>query len=45
MECRYDFVERTLFLIRELLEEKLPREATPDEMVEKRNKLLQKFLK
>lgn len=45
MEKRFEFIERTLFLIRKLLEEHLPKEGTLDEFVEKRNKLLQKFLK
>jgi hypothetical protein len=45
MMKRYDFVDRTIVLIRELLEEHLPKEATLDEMIEKRNKLLQKFMK
>jgi hypothetical protein len=41
----YDFIDRTIYLIRKLLEENLPREATLDEMIEKRDKLLQKFIK
>jgi len=45
MEKRYDFVERTIYLIRELLEEYLPTEGTLDEMVLKRNQLLRKFIK
>jgi len=45
MEKRYDFIERTLFLIRKLLEANLPKDATLDEMIEKRNKLLHKFIK
>jgi phage regulator Rha-like protein len=45
MMKRYDFIEKTLYLIRKLLEEYLPKEATLDEMIEKRNKLLQKFIK
>ena len=42
---RYDFIERTLYLMRELLEKYLPKEAPLDEMIDKRNKLLQKFIK
>ena len=42
---RHDFIERTLFLLRKLLEEHLPEKAILDEMVDKRDKLLQKFLK
>jgi len=45
MMKRYDFIEKTLYLIRKLLEEHLPKEATLEEMVEKRDKLLQKFIK
>lgn len=42
---RHEFVERTIYLIREILEKYLPKEATLDEMINKRDKLLQKFLK
>jgi len=42
---RFEFIERTLYLIRKLLEEHLPEEAIFDEMVNKRDKLLQKFIK
>lgn len=45
MEKRYDFIERTLYLVRQLLEHYLPIEGTLDEMIDKRNKLLQKFIK
>jgi hypothetical protein len=45
MEKRFEFVDRTIFLIRKLLEEHLPKEATLDEMVQKRNSLLEKFIK
>lgn len=45
MEKRYEFLERTIYLIRKLLEENLPQEGTLEEMVIKRNKLLQKFIK
>jgi hypothetical protein len=45
MEKRYDIVERTLYLIRKLLEKNLPKEAILNEMIEKRNELLQKFIK
>jgi hypothetical protein len=45
MVKRYEFIERTLHLIRKLLETYLSEEATLDEMVEKRNRLLQKFIK
>jgi len=39
-----DFVERTIYLIRKLLEDHLPQEDTLAEMIDKRNKLLQKFI-
>lgn len=42
---RHDFIERTLFLLRKLLEEHLPEDGTLDDMVNKRDKLLQKFIK
>lgn len=42
---RYEFVEKTLHLIRALLENYLPTEGTLEEMIEKRNKLLLKFIK
>lgn len=45
MEKKFEFVERTLYLIRKLLEDNLAKEATLDEMIEKRNRLLQKFIK
>jgi hypothetical protein len=44
MEKRFEFVDRTLHLIRELLENHLPKEGTLDEMVIKRDKLLLKFM-
>lgn len=45
MVKKFEFIEKTLYLIRKLLEEHLPKEGTLDEFVEKRNKLLQKFIK
>jgi len=42
---RYDFTDKTIYLIRKLLEENLPRESTLDEMVSKRNELLKRFIK
>jgi len=44
MERRYEFVERTLYLIRKLFEEQLPKEGTLDEMIKRRNQLLKKFI-
>ena len=41
---KFEFVERTLYLIRKLLEENLPKEATLTDMIEKRDRLLQKFM-
>ena len=45
MEKRHEFVERTIYLIRKLLEEHLPKEGTLDELIRKRNQLLEKFIK
>lgn len=45
MEKRFEFVDRTIHLIRKLLEDHLPKEGTLDEMVQKRNQLLEKFIK
>lgn len=43
---KFEFIEKTLFLLRKLLEQNLPKESeTLDEFIEKRNKLLQKFIK
>jgi len=42
---RYEFTDKTIHLIRKLLEEHLPKEGTLDEMVQKRNQLLEKFIK
>ena len=39
------FIDRTLFLLRKIMEENLPDEATLDEMIEKLNKLLRNFIK
>jgi hypothetical protein len=40
---RYDFIERTIYLIRKQLEENLPEETTLDEMVEKTKSILKKI--
>lgn len=45
MIARHDFVEKTIYLIREQLEKYLPKEGTLDEMVLKRDELLKKFIK
>jgi hypothetical protein len=42
---RYEFIIRTLCLIGKILENSLPAEGTLDEMVRKRNLLIQKFIK
>lgn len=42
---RYEFIDKTLYLIRKLLEQNLPKEATLEEMIEKRDILLKKFMK
>lgn len=44
MEKRYEFIDRTIYLIRKILEENLPKEATLDEMVVKRDKLLKQVM-
>ena len=44
MVKRYEFVDRTIFLIRQLLENKLPKEDTLDEMYMKRDKILKQFI-
>lgn len=41
---RYEFIERTLYLIRKELEENLPDEDTLDEMVTKTKKIVTKIL-
>jgi len=40
---RYEFIERTLYLIRKQLEDNLPEETTLDEMIEKTKSLLHKI--
>jgi hypothetical protein len=42
---KYEFIDRTLFLIRKLLADNLVDESTLDEMVIERNKLLKAFTK
>ena len=42
---KYEFIDRTLFLIRKLLADNLSEEATLDEMVSRRNKVLKTFIK
>jgi hypothetical protein len=41
---RYEFIERTLYLIRKELEENLPDEDTLDEIVTKTKKIVTKIL-
>jgi hypothetical protein len=38
------FIDRTLLLLKKEMEENLPNEAILEEMVEKLNKILEKFL-
>jgi hypothetical protein len=45
MVQRHEFIERTLFLIRKLLEGNLPKEATLNEMKDKTDELIRKFIK
>lgn len=40
---KYDFVDRTLYLIRRELEEHLPIEATLDEMIEETKKIMKQL--
>ena len=40
MMKRYEFIERTLYLIRKKLEENLPAETTLDEMINKAKELI-----
>jgi hypothetical protein len=42
---RYEFVEKTICLIRERLEKSLPDDASIDKMILKRDKILYKFMK
>ena len=40
---RFEFIERTLYLIREKLSKKLPDEATLEEMIEKAKELIKEI--
>jgi len=42
---RYDFIERTLYLIKKALEESLPEEATLEEMADKASEIIKKEIK
>ena len=42
---RYDFLERTIYLIREKLENNLPEEDTLEEMIRKAKELIQEIYK
>jgi len=42
---RYDFIERTIYLIREKLENNLPEEDTLEEMIIKAKELIQEIYK
>lgn len=41
---RYEFIEKTLYLIRKELEKNLPNEDTLDEMIDKAKKIVTKIL-
>lgn len=41
---RFEFVDKTIAIIREKLENNLPKEATLDDMVAKRDKLLKEVM-
>jgi hypothetical protein len=45
MSKRYEFVEKTICLIRERLEKNLPDNISIDKMILKRDKILNKFMK
>jgi len=45
MVKKYEFIERTLFIIRKRLEENLPDFVTLEEMTDKRNKILKNLIK
>jgi len=42
---KVDFIDRTIYLIKEILENHLPKEDTLDSMCEKRDILIKKVLK
>lgn len=42
---KYEFIEKTLFIIRKELEENLPDFVTLEEMTDKRNKILKNLIK
>ena len=44
MMKRYDFIDRTIYLIRKELEQKLPNETTLDEFIDKAKELIKKIL-
>lgn len=45
MVRRYDFVDRTIAIIREKLEKNLPQEATLEEMIGKTKELIKEIFK
>ena len=44
MMKRHEFVEETIYQIRQLLEKKLPKEAEIEKFIEKRNKIYLKYI-
>jgi len=44
MVKKYDFIEKTVYSIRELLEKNLPKRTTLNKMKDKRNILFKKFI-
>ena len=42
---RYEFVDKTVAKVRELLEKNLPKETDLDKFIDKRDKLLQKLIR
>lgn len=41
---RYDFIEETLYQLRQLMEKKLPKDAEIEKFIEKRNKIYLKYI-
>lgn len=41
---RYDFIEETLYQLRQLMEKKLPKEAEIEKFIEKRDKIYLKYI-
>lgn len=44
MVKKYDFIDRTIYLIRKILEENLSNELTLEEMITERDKILKRII-